>query len=100
MDKKTVLDTIVEVYKYTLDTLLKTYDHNTNQKKNSCYFCVLPGHWVQNCPMIPTSYNRHCIRCWEPDHRSNECRYNGAPTKPPWMDDETFKVFLEQRGGR
>ena len=52
---------------------------------DACAFCKKSGHWVQNCPTIPSQYRNCCYRCWKPEnHLAKNC--TSRQQKPPWLN--------------
>ena len=91
------IEGMLEALRITLQVISDLNTNNTSPvKKNICYFCNAPGHWIQKCPEIPFKFQDYCIRCWKRDHSSKECKFSGTSPSPPWMSEIEYQKFLEQ----
>ena len=51
---------------------------------DTCSFCKIKGHWIENCDRIPIKYQNYCFKCWETsDHKAKECTFKNWK-KPPF----------------
>ena len=99
------IEAILDALRITLQVIANLHTNNINNanstsspiKKNVCYFCNVPGHWIQRCPEIPLKFQDHCIRCWSEGHSSKECKFIGTSPAPPWMTELEYQIFLEKR---
>jgi hypothetical protein len=52
---------------------------------DTCSFCKIQGHWIENCDKIPTRYQSYCFKCWKTsDHKAKEC------TERYWQKPPSF----------
>jgi hypothetical protein len=91
------IEGILEALRITLQVIADLQTTTTLPKKNICYFCNVPGHWIQKCPEIPPTFQDYCLRCWTRGHSVKDCKFTGPSPPPPWMSDIEYQKFLDKR---
>ncbi|RIA95671.1 hypothetical protein C1645_756997 [Glomus cerebriforme] len=70
----------------------------TYSQQKPCYVCHYFGHFFENCPNIHFTAYSKCIRCWQPDHTSQNCSLSrDQSVRPPFKSNFLYPNELLDR---